>query len=129
MTMKNIIALLLIALPSIVMAQDQATVYIFRDTGFAGSAMNTPINIDDEKCKLGNNEFYKIEIDPGTYFLSTHKAKNPIKIKLDSGTYYFDLDLKIGILSGRFVLEEITERGAQKYFENEKMKLVDGCFD
>ena len=127
--MKTLITLLLFALPSLLFAQEKATIYIFRATGFAGSAMNAPINLDTKDCGLGNNKYTKIEVAPGTYFLSTHKDKDPIKIQIDSGNYYFDIRMKMGVLSARYILSEITERGAKEYFDNDKMLEKDNCFD
>lgn len=128
--MKKVLIALMIIISGNAYCQEteKASLYIFRSTGFSGSLMNAPINLDDNRCALQNDSFIYKELEGGTYFLSTHKAKDPIKIDFEAGnTYFFKVDMNMGVLSARFSLTEITERGAKEYIENEKIKQKE-CF-
>lgn len=128
--MKKILLLTVFALCiGAASAQEKAKVFIYRSTGFAGSAAKAKINIDKQTCKIGNNNFMEIKLDADTYFFSTHKGHKPVKIELEAGKiYYFDLRIETGFWSGHYVISEITERAANQYLENPKMEEVPDCF-
>jgi hypothetical protein len=109
-----------------------ATVYVIRATGARESLSKFPIfvNSDPANCKLANNHYVILHLDPGvdTFYLKSwwgdfkKKKKNGFPITLEAGKiYYLKVLMKDIILKVDFFFEEITANSAFPILE--KLKL------
>lgn len=138
--MKKLLLLLcLFAAGSAVSAQQDstattATVYIIRETGHAGGAVNFRVVVDDlQTCKIRNNRFSIIRLQPGThnFFVTTWDAPNKkdklgLEVPLEAGkTYYLRMIQKQRFVGIHLYFEEITKNSALPLLQ--KMKEDTDC--
>lgn len=124
--MKKIMLLLIVVACSIQLsyAQETATVYFMRTTGFQGSAAGFTAFIDGAlACKLNNKRYSVHEVTPGTHLFSVqfggkkskpNAAKEQISISVEAGkTYYIQMVFQTGLLVNNLYCQEVTENSAQ----------------
>ena len=100
----------------------KAGVYVFRETGFVGSAIAYFVYVDGRLLGIcGNGMFLYAEIDPGRHILSTDLTQfRDTSINVESGRVYFVrlsayLQLSVGSPAPlRSVSQEEGRRGVTK---------------
>ncbi len=128
------VVLPLLFICSIANGQSTAKLYVYRATGYNGSAVGYSLFVDDTLvCKLNNNRYSIHDIAPGERKISTQfygkgskdKAES-ITIMVESGrTYYVELEqTRVGVLS-KVYPQEIGESSTRKLME--KCKLDADC--
>ena len=111
-----------------------AKIYVIRSTGYAGSAVNLRVIVDDVMlCKVRNDRYAMFYIQPGTHmFYATTWDKpgtNPkfaLKMPVEAGkTYYMSMKLKQKFMGIEITLEEITYNTAAGLLEKYKRDECD----
>lgn len=112
------------------LAQAQSKLYIFRATGYSGSAVGYSAFVDDTLvCKLNNNRYSTHDIKPGKrevsvqYYGKESKDKaESIVINVEVGkTYYVQITQQAKGLTQRIFPQEITESSIKRLLEKCKM--------
>ena len=138
--MKQLFTLLIISCVSVsVCAQDttkpeMAKVYVMRATGFAGSAINFRVVVDDDiSCKIKNDRYAVFTLRPGkhSFYVTSWdapktKEKLGLEIPIEAGkTYYLNMILKKRFMGIEMYFEEITKNAATPLLE--KLKEDPDC--
>lgn len=112
---------------------EKATIYIYRGGQYVGAGANWSIFVDENKlCKLSNNKFMKVEVEPGKHLvtakmggMSIMKKETEVEIEAEAGkSYYVACNVKMSITRARLEMLEVTTSTAKKQME--KMNL-DNC--
>lgn len=94
-----------------------AKIYVIRSTGHVASAVNLRVVVDDQmKCKVRNNRFAVLFVEPGTHSFNATSwdkpgtpEKSALKMPVEAGkTYYMSVHLKQKFMGIDIWLEEIT---------------------
>jgi hypothetical protein len=109
-----------------------AKVYIIRATGEDGALINFRVAVDDEiKCKIKNNRYKVIYMDPGkyTFYVVTWAQTNPsddqgLTMELEAGKiYYLRMIAKKRYFSDPLNFEEITYNSAMPLLKKYKEQV------
>jgi hypothetical protein len=128
-----ILSLISVAQPSINKSPDSTYVYIYRTGQFNGSLANWTIFVDGQKtCKLSNNRFIRVMIQPGKHTIaaklsgaSVFKKGTEVEIDAEKGNNYFvACNIKSSITRARLEMIEVTKSTGVKQME--KM-VLDNC--
>ncbi|EXF43094.1 hypothetical protein BAY1663_04481 [Pseudomonas sp. BAY1663] len=97
--------------------QDQAGLYIFRDSSM-GPALKKTLKIDDEVIgeTATKTYFYRL-VSPGSHTLATESefSDNAISLNAEAGkNHYVRQSIKLGLFVGGAKLEEVSESEGQK---------------
>lgn len=97
--------------------QDQAGLYIFRDS-ILGAALKKTVKIDDEVVgeTAANTYFYRL-ITPGKHTLATESEFSDNLIELDAiagKNHYVRQSIKMGVFVGGAKLTEVSESEGQQ---------------
>lgn len=96
---------------------NMAKLYVIRSTGFAGSAVNLRLVVDDVMmCKIKNNRYALVYVQPGTHLFNATTWDKPgtpekfaLKMPVEAGkTYYLTMHLKQKFMGLDVFLEEVT---------------------
>ncbi|HZH96136.1 MAG TPA: DUF2846 domain-containing protein [Flavisolibacter sp.] len=112
---------------------EKATIYVYRGGQLSGALSNWALFVNEKKmCKLSNNKFMKLEVEPGKHLISAKvggvqilKKETEIEIDAEGGkSYYIACNVKTSITRQRMELMEVTKSTADKQMQ--KMSL-DNC--
>ncbi|MCQ4262115.1 hypothetical protein CXK91_14610 [Stutzerimonas stutzeri] len=104
--------------------QDQAGLYIFRDSSL-GAAVKKTIKIDDEVIgeTAAKTYFYRL-VSPGPHVLATESefGDNLLELNAQAGkNHYVRQSIKMGVFVGGAKLTEVSESEGQKGVRNTKL--------
>jgi hypothetical protein len=104
--------------------QDQAGLYIFRDSSL-GAAVKKTIKIDDEVVgeTAAKTYFYRL-VSPGLHVLATESefGDNLLELNAQAGkNHYVRQSIKMGVFVGGAKLTEVSESEGQKGVRNTKL--------
>lgn len=111
-----------------------ATVYVFRSTGHVASAVNLRVVVDDVmKCKVKNNRYAVLQVEPGTHMFNATSWDKPgtpekfgIKLPVEAGkTYYMSMRIKQKFMGVEIFMEEVTKNTAEPLLEKYKKDECD----
>jgi hypothetical protein len=114
-------------------AEEQATIYIYRTGQLMGSTANWSMWVDEKKiCKLSNNKFIKVTVDKGKHTVTSKQGgvsimKKEMEIEIDAEpgkTYYVACNVKTSFTRARLEMLEVTKSTGEKQME--KLTL-DNC--
>ncbi|WP_044874755.1 DUF2846 domain-containing protein [Pseudomonas sp. LFM046] len=105
-------------------SQDQAGLYIFRDTSLGGALKKT-VKVDGKVIgeTAPNTYFYRL-ISPGPHVLATESefSDNTLDLNAEAGkNYYVRQNIKLGVFVGGANLEQVSEAEGQKGVAETKM--------
>lgn len=104
--------------------QEQAGIYIFRDSTFGGALKKT-VKIDDEVIgeTAPNTYFYRL-VAPGPHVLATESefGDNLLQVDAEAGrNHYVRQSIKFGVFVGGAKLTEVSESEGQKAIRGTKL--------
>ncbi|EHY76849.1 DUF2846 domain-containing protein [Stutzerimonas stutzeri] len=104
--------------------QDQAGLYIFRDSSL-GAAVKKTIKIDDEVIgeTAAKTYFYRL-VSPGPHVLATESefGDNLLELNAQAGkNHYVRQSIKMGVFVGGAKLTEVSESEGQQGVRNTKL--------
>ena len=112
-----------------------AKIYLIRSTGFAGSAINLRLMVDDViLCKIKNNRYAIFYVKPGTHLFSagswdksvSKSKRDGLKMPVEEGREYFlSMRIKQKFAETEIFLEEITYNTAAPQLEKYKPAKCD----
>jgi len=94
---------------------DRAVVYIMRPA-FVGSLLNFKVELDGQLIgKTKGKQYFYVFVEPGTRTLvSIAENKSEVPVVLEAGkTYFFEQEVKMGIVKARNTLVRIDEVDAK----------------
>jgi hypothetical protein len=132
-TALAILSLISVAQPSINNSPDSTYIYIYRTGQFNGSLANWTIFVDGQKtCKLSNNRFIRVPVQPGKHTISAKmsgasvlKKETEVEIEAEKGNNYFvACSIKSSITRARLEMIEVTKSTGTKQMEH---MTLDNC--
>ena len=113
---------------------NMARIYVIRATGYAGSAVNFRVLVDDVSyCKVKNNRYAVLYVQPGAHMFNATSWDKPrseekfaLKLTVEAGkTYYMNMRIRPRVATTEFYLDEITYNTAAPLLEKYKQDECD----
>jgi len=101
-----------------------ATLYLYRPSNFAGSAVTFDVDLDGEevwRCKNGRKKAIKITKEGLLHIHARTEASSEVTINVEFGKeYYVECSIGMGVFVGRPVLSLKSEREGRQMFKSVK---------
>lgn len=91
-----------------------AQLYIYRDQ-ILGAAISMPVSVNGKVIgTTGPSSFFKLDLDEGTYTITSQGDKSSLDLQAESGsTYYVWQQVKMGLFAAGSELQLVDEEAGQ----------------